>query len=200
MRKLNNSHISAGCGPAIVKVMSRHYLNKRLLKFNVGFLLSEGPGSAREIPLHIPQRIKIDHELYLESLQGSLLLTRTKEGILAQGTVQIHHQRECDRCLEPMAHIFDVAVAELFASPPDADKSAFSVDGSGSIDLAPLLREEALIEIGYRVVCREGCRGLNAETGLNLNHETDAAAESPPTDSAIDPRLAVLRRLLDEED
>lgn len=178
--------------------MSNRYLNKRLLKVNVGFLLSEAPGNAKAIPLNIPQRVKIDHDLYLESLAGCLLLTRTKEGILAQGAIQIHHQRQCDRCLEPLIHPFDVAVAELFASPPDAGKTAFSVDATGDIDLAPLLREEALIETGYRVVCRDSCRGLSAESGLNLNHQPERTAEQPKVE-VIDPRLAILKQLLDKE-
>ena len=183
--------------------MHRSYLNKRLLKVNVGFLLSEGPGSARAIPISIPQRVKIDHDLYLEALEGRLLFTRTKEGILIQGSVQVHHRRECDRCLEPLVHVFDVAVAELFAFPADSNKSVFSVDATGDIDLAPLLREEALIEAGYRVICRDSCRGLSADTGLNLNHEPEiAAADRPEADiqAAIDPRLAVLKQLLDKEE
>ena len=178
--------------------MSRNYLNKRLLKVNVGFLLSEGPGSAREIPIDIPQRVKIDHDLYLESLKGRLLLTRTKEGILMQGIVQVHHQRQCDRCLETLIHSFDVAIAELFASPADPDKSVFSVDSTSDIDLAPLLREEALIEESSRVICRDSCRGLSADTGLNLNYESEMAEAAQP-DADIDPRLAVLKQLLDKD-
>lgn len=182
--------------------MRSSYLNKRILKVNVGFLLSEGRGSAREIPISIPKRVKIDHDLYLEAIQGSLLFTRTKEGILIQGSVQVHHRRECDRCLEALVHVFDVAVAELFALPADSNKSVFSVDATGDIDLAPLLREETLIEAGYRVICRDSCRGLSADTGLNLNYEPEMAAARAKADirAAIDPRLAVLRQLLDKEE
>ncbi len=182
----------------IVNVMSSHYLHKRLLKVNVGFLLSEGPGNSREIPISIPQRVKIDNELYLEALAGSLLLTRTKEGILAQGIIQIKHRRECDRCLDALLHVFDVQVAELFASPPDSSKSVFSVSGTGDIDLAPLLREEVLIEAGYRVICHDSCRGLSAASGLNLNRESETAAADAQT--TLDPRLAVLKQLLDKDD
>ena len=183
--------------------MSSNYLNKRLLKVNVGFLLSEGPGNAREIPIHIPQRVKIDDDLYLESLEGSLLLTRTKEGILAQGIIQVRHRRECDRCLEALVHVFDVSVAELFASPADSNKSVFSVNVTGDIDLAPLLREEALIEESHRVICRDNCRGLSAATGLNLNCESEIAEGARPEadiQAVIDPRLAVLKQLLDKDD
>jgi len=181
---------------------ANNYLNKRLLKLNVGFLLSEGPGNSREMPIDIPERVQVDTDLYLESLKGTFLLTRTKEGILAQGTLTVAHIRECDRCLEEFIHEFDVPVEELFAFPADPDKSVFSVDQTGSIDLAPLIREEVLIEESYRVICREDCRGLSIETGVNLNHQPEAEIkdESDEDDRApIDPRMAVLKQLLDDK-
>lgn len=176
------------------------YLKRRLLKLQVGFLLSEGPGNAKDVPICLPQRVQVASDLYLESLTGSLVLTRTKEGILIQGALQVSHARECDRCLEAFDHAFELSVAELFASPPDANISVFSVDSNGEIDLAPLLREEVLIEESYRTVCRADCRGLSAETGVNLNHEEEASlvAAGPQLDGgeAIDPRLAILQQLL----
>lgn len=177
----------------------RGYLKRRLLKLQVGFLLSEGPGNSKEVPIHLPQRVQVASDLYLDSLTGNLVLTRTKEGILIQGCMRVSHARECDRCLEAFNHAFELRVAELYASPPNANISVFSIDSNGEIDLAPLLREEVLIEESYRTVCRADCRGLSAETGINLNHEEESlAAASPLLDggAAIDPRLAVLQQLL----
>jgi len=113
--------------------------------------------------------------------------------------LQVHHARECDRCLEAFDHVFELSIAELFASPPDANISVFSVDSNGEIDLAPLLREEVLIEDSYRTVCRDDCRGLSVETGVNLNHEEEALVTAGPQldgNGSIDPRLAVLKQLL----
>ena len=169
------------------------YLSKRLLRLQVGFLLSEGPGSARAFPLDFPQRLQIDGELYVESLAGGLTLTRTKDGILLQGQLRIRLLRHCDRCLDAFVHDFTLDVAELFTSPPDASKSVFSIDAHGEIDLAPLLREEVIIEASYRAVCRADCYGLSADTGERLNA---AAADLAQETSALDPRLAVLKQLL----
>lgn len=180
---------------------NNHYLNKRLLKLNVGFLLSEGPGNSRAMPIDIPERVQVDEDLFLESLSGELLLTRTKEGILAQGTLHVANERECDRCLDVFVHQFDVHVEELFAFPADDEKSVFSVDSTGHINLAPLLREEVLIEESYRVICRENCLGLSVETGVNLNYEeeNEDEVETYDIDTSIDPRLAVLKQLLDDD-
>jgi uncharacterized protein len=174
------------------------YLKRRLLRLQVGFLLSEGPGNSKEVPISLSQRVQIDSDLFLESLTGNLVLTRTKEGILIQGVLQVSHARECDRCLEAFDHVFELDIAELFASPADANSSVFSVDSNGEIDLAPLLREEVLIEESYRSVCRDDCRGLSAESGINLNREKEPRAVDPIANGSavIDPRLAVLKQLL----
>ena len=176
------------------------YLNSRLLKLQVGYLLTEGPGYSREIPLQIPQRLHVADDIYLESLTGNLTLTRTKEGILVQGTLQVQHGRECDRCLDEFVHGFDLPVAELYASPADPEKSVFCVDSSGDIDLAPLLREEVIIEEGYRVICHDRCRGISSESGLNLNDDPETVkvdSHNLGSYAAIDPRLAILKQLLD---
>lgn len=185
-----------GCG---VSVLAVGYLKKRLLRIQVGYLLSEGPGNSRTIPITFAQRVQVDDDLYLDGLMGKLVLTRTKEGILAQGRLTVAHTRECDRCLEAFAHQFGLEVAELFALRSDADKSEFFIDSNGEIDLGPLLREEVLIEESYRAVCKDGCRGLSATSGDNLN-EMDETLEPQDADAAegpaIDPRLAVLKQLL----
>ena len=179
--------------------VSDGYLKKRLLRVKVGFLLSEGPGNSREIPITLAQRIQVDDDLFLDAITGSLILTRTKEGILVQGTLQVAHERECDRCLDAFIHGFRLDVAELFTSPPDATKSVFSVDSNGEINLAPLLREEVIIEESYRAVCRDDCHGLSAALGHNLNHENESReADDLELEHTItiDPRLAVLQQLL----
>lgn len=175
------------------------YLKKRLLRIQVGYLLSEGPGNSKEIPIAFSQRVQVDDDLYLDSLNGNLILTRTKEGILMQGKLQVALTRECDRCLDAFTHRIGLDVAELFAVHSDTNKSEFFIDSKGEIDLAPLLREEVLIEEGYRAVCKDGCRGLSATSGNNLNEtgESPELREAEAEDSlAIDPRLAVLKQLL----
>lgn len=178
---------------------ANNYLNSRVLKLNVGFLLSEGPGNSRSIPFDIPSRVKVEDDLFLQWVKGELLLTRTKEGILVQGTLTVAHMRECDRCLDEFLHVFDVDIEELFAHPADPNRSVFGVDGTGHINLAHLLREEVLIEESYRVTCKEDCAGINAETGEKRTRQ-DAEAVDEIDDSTIDPRMAILKQLLESND
>jgi uncharacterized protein len=51
-----------------------------------------------------------------------------------------------------------------------------------------IAREQVLIAMPMKPLCREGCRGLCPSCGTDLNMETCACAEK-----AVDPRLAILK-------
>ncbi|MCA9915479.1 MAG: hypothetical protein KC496_19130, partial [Anaerolineae bacterium] len=74
-------------------------LSNRVLKLNVGFLLSLGPGNIRDVPFEIEDTVQIADDLDANSIAGSLRLSRTKEGLLVQTHLVVTVDRECARCL-----------------------------------------------------------------------------------------------------
>lgn len=169
------------------------HLNKRVLKLNVGFLLSAGPGNHKIIDMSITDRVKIADDLVVKSISGNLRLSRNKEGILVQASdLVLMVDRECSRCLTAFEHPISITIEELFASPRPIDESEFFIGQDGQLDLAPLLRAETLIQLAHREYCREDCKGLCAYCGTNLNDTTCDCA-----DNQIDPRMAKLKELLD---
>ncbi len=171
-----------------------HFADTRLLRLNVGFLLKEGAGYSRDIEFDEAGPI-LAEEVELVSLQGTLRLTRTPQGILVKGILSAKTATECVRCLSPISHPFAVEISELFALPtsPHAEASQFLIDEGFFIDLRPILREEAILAIPIHMVCSPDCKGLCPHCGQNLNQGT-CSCES----DHIDPRLAALRALLDE--
>ncbi len=171
-------------------VDSRHvsFVNPRVLKINVGFLLAESAGYQRVIALDLP-RVRLDHEmeLDLECLRGNIRLSRNSRGILVQGTLEARILAECSRCLEVFEYPESIELEELFVFPPSSD-SAYSVEETGFLDLTPLLREETILSVPMGVVCRPDCAGLCPECGKNLN-EGPCECEIDDTD----PRFALLR-------
>lgn len=71
-----------------------------------------------------------------------------------------------------------------------ADDLKFSLYEGEGIDLTPLVREQVLLALADRPLCREECKGLCPHCGSNLN-ESDCGC----TSAARDPRLAVLRTI-----
>ena len=71
-----------------------------------------------------------------------------------------------------------------------ADDLEFSLYDGDEIDLGPLVREQLLLALPTRPLCKDDCRGLCAHCGINLNRgQCQCRAPAP------DPRLAVLRSL-----
>lgn len=169
------------------------FINRRVLKINVGYLLAQGPGYQRVIELDLP-RVQLADDAELDFLKGSLRLSRNSRGILVQGTLATHVITECARCLIPTAVPVELELEELFSYPPSSDV-AYSVEETGILDLAPLLREEAILAVPMGVLCQPDCAGLCPECGQNRN---EGRCDCDHDD--IDPRLVMLRAHLDEFD
>lgn len=169
------------------------FVNRRVLKFNVGFILAQGPGYRRVMDVEFP-RLQVADDLELEYLRGELRLSRNSRGILVQGEFEAGVNSECDRCLAPTLVPVEIELEELFSYPPSPE-ALYSVDDTGILDLSPLLREETILAIPMIVACRPDCAGLCPECGQNLNEGTCDCERDE-----IDPRLAVLRARLDELD
>jgi len=170
-------------------------LSNRVLKLNVGFLLSLGPGNIRDVPFEMYESVQIADDLVANSIVGHLRLSRTKEGLLVQTHLTVGVDRDCARCLQPFEQAVPVEVEELYAYPQPLPETEFFIGQDAKLNLAPLLRAEILIVLSHREYCREDCKGLCPICGINRNEEScDCEAE------LIDPRMSVLKQLLDSRE
>lgn len=172
-----------------MKQLVNGFVPNRILRINVGFLLGAGPGHTHDTTFDAPA-VRVAEDVDLLYLRGPLRLSRTKEGVLVQGKLHVGIESECYRCLKAVARDVVLEIEELYNyEHPEA--SEFSIAEDGMLHLAPLLREEALIADSHGVICREDCKGLCGECGVNLNNEPDHHHEA-----AIDSRMIALQRLL----
>jgi len=167
-----------------------HYVNNRILKINVGLLLSESIGYSRTTELDVPMPLRVAEDLTLDGLRGTLRLSRNSRGVLVESTLSTLLHTECARCLEDAVLPIDLEIQELFVYPAEAGVT-YVVTDDGNIDLAPLIREEAIVDTPQVALCRPDCAGLCPNCGANLN-EGPCDCEQP-----VDPRLAGLKELLD---
>lgn len=121
-----------------------------------------------------------------------------------RGTIKTEVEILCDRCaapeLSPLAVEFDTsfipqeveaAKAEnVELAPEDLLLSAY--DGE-AIDLDELVREQILLALPSRHLCREDCKGLCQKCGADLN-----AGDCSCGQSEIDPRWSALAGLKDK--
>lgn len=169
-----------------------HKVSNRVLKLNVGFLLSEGPGNSHKSEFNFPT-LRVSDDLELQYLRGPLRMTRTKEGILVQAGLETVINGECYRCLEPYPHPIAINLEELFHTSwnPDAE---FFIGDDAILDIGPLVREEIMIEMDLGKPFRPDDNGICRMCGVPIQERLRINEEEH-----IDPRLAVLKKLLDAE-
>ena len=162
------------------------------LRLNVGFIVAQSAGYSREFPIDVP-RIVLSPDLTLNRLLGSVLITRTNQGILIQANLRAALELECVRCLNPVRQRLQTHFTELYAfSRRYMTDAGLMMPETGIIDLTPVLREYMLLEVPISPLCRPDCKGLCPVCGDNQN-ETTCQHDDEPGDS----RLAALKNLLD---
>ena len=163
------------------------------LRLNVGFVVAQSAGFSRDFAFDIPH-INLPPDVQLNMLVGIVRVTRTPQGILLQADLQAQTELECVRCLTDFQQALKINFTELYAfSQRYVTESGLLMPDTGIIDLAPVLREYAALEIPISPLCKPDCKGLCPICGNNLNESTC----SHEVESG-DPRLASLKSLLDK--
>lgn len=149
-------------------------------------------------------------DLSLDEGEGTRLLpgavvagTAGRQGdeVRLRGKVSARVESSCHRCARvvtvPVEVEFDAPYARAGAegapaenvelNPPDLDFSFYEED---VIAVDELAREQILLALPTRLLCREDCRGLCATCGADLNEEACACGRA-----GVDPRWAALAAL-----
>ncbi|HSL72981.1 MAG TPA: DUF177 domain-containing protein [Ilumatobacteraceae bacterium] len=163
------------------------------LRINAVELLRQ-PGAVRTITVDVdPGSIEAQHERLTGDLHVDLRLEALNDGITVIGTVSAPWATECRRCLVAVSGVAVVPVDELYQVQPLAEEAYLIEDGQ--LDLVPLVRETALIELDLERLCRDDCAGLCPVCGIDRN---DASCDCDT--SISDDRWAALEGFVPDDD
>jgi uncharacterized protein len=138
-------------------------------RLNVGFIVHEEVGFSREFPFEF-NRVQIGDDLLLTDLNGMATIGRTPQGLLVQGRFGAQIELECARCLTAFWRRIDWGLTELFAfNRSGVSDSGLLLPEDAHIDLGPLLREYALLEVPISPLHAVDCRGLCPVCGQDRN-------------------------------
>ena len=125
--------------------------------------------------------------------------------IRLNGELSTRLELVCARCLEPIAQDIkrefdllyrpqgaDAGKPEAPVSGTEAEVSYYTGEG---LLLEDVLREQVLLAVPLKVICREDCKGLCPHCGKNLNQEQCSCAE--PLE---DPRWSALKDIREKLD
>jgi uncharacterized protein len=105
------------------------------------------------------------------TFQGTLL--NTGDGILTlNGRLETGLEGGCARCLVPVQIELDIPVVDSYQpaahDAADVDEDSYQYKGS-VLDISQAIRDNLLLAMPQRLLCREGCLGLCPDCGLSLN-------------------------------
>jgi uncharacterized protein len=168
------------------------------LRLDVSFLIKGSPGTYKEFEFNFPQ-LHFSPDFTVVNIQGTITVSVTEDGVVAEGKLLGLTQLSCSRCLEDYWQPLTINFTEIFSAHPVHDEGngqeELYLPADGSIDLTDILRDYALLDIPIRHLCKEDCRGLCPVCGQNLNLKD---CGHRPED--VDPRFESLRDLLEEQD
>jgi len=151
-----------------------------------------GPDIAQQTPLNTRGRAELVPE---HRGRG-----KTVQDIRLVGDFSTRIELPCARCLEPvqrdLANAFDLIYRPLGADAGVEERSVQGAEtdigyyqGEGLL-LEDVLREQVLLAVPIKAICREDCKGLCPRCGKNLNVEPCQCFE--PLE---DPRWATLKEI-----
>ena len=168
------------------------------LRLDVSYLVKGSPGTYKEFEFNFPQ-LALPGELLLVDIQGLITVSVTEDGVVAEGKINALTELSCSRCLDSYWQPLQIDFTEIFSSHPvdnaENDLGEQPLPSDGSIDLTPIIRDYASLDIPIRQVCKDGCKGLCPTCGGNLNLEDCGHKQE-----SIDPRLEGLRALLEKDE
>jgi uncharacterized protein len=177
-----------------------------MIGVNVAQLLHAPVGTTRSYPLdeHEPE---LAQELNLKSpILGTLKLTRTNHGIVADAQYTVTIEQECGRCLDPALSTITSDLSEEFLPttsittglPVDleVDPESPRITANHEIDLTDLIRQDIVVQQPLQPLCRPDCPGLCPDCGLELQTGACGCAAQDDDAPAGDGQLGRLGELL----
>ncbi len=106
----------------------------------------------------------------------------------------------CDVCLDDFTYDVKELIEIILTKDHDLvereEEDVYLItDYTTQIDITDSVRQSLLLAIPFKRVCREGCKGLCASCGANLNHEQCSC-----TTEKVDPRWAGLKNITFDND
>jgi uncharacterized protein len=158
------------------------------------------PG-AIDLGPEIRQRTPLSTQGHVEVIPEHRGARNVIEDIRLVGNLATRVEVSCARCLDPVSQDllrdFDLLYRPQGADRDRGDEAPVSgteseisyYEGEGLL-LEDVLREQVLLALPLRVICRADCKGLCPHCGRNLNQETCNC-----TEAVVDPRWDALRDL-----
>ena len=161
--------------------------------------LKRQPGTQHPFTITLPPPdgvALVTADVRATELAVDLLLEVAGDELIAQGTIGVHWQGPCRRCLEDQSAVVDVELREIFQKAP-VEGETYLLD-EDQVDLEPMVRETVLLHLPVAPLCREDCAGPDPDR-FPTSVVADETVEGEEPEAPLDPRWAALSELQFDE-
>jgi uncharacterized protein len=161
------------------------------MKLNVDEIPEEGLLQEADLPIVINKNAKPDIAHVL------IKIFRFEKRVLVEGSVKLEAALKCGRCLKETLLPLDLAFREEYLPAEDTGKEIdreltnreldLGFYSNNELDINEIVKEQVLLSVPMKPLCRNECPGLCSVCGKDLN---DGACSCRKEE--IDPRLAPL--------
>ena len=131
------------------------------MKIKVRDIRPDGIEIVDRIGLEIFEFGEKENSRFTGPLEVTAKVERVSNIVRAAAAIKGIYSSLCARCLEPIEQIWSKVF--LFNIPINPQIE--------SIDLAEEIRQETLLNLPQKILCREDCKGICPGCGVNLNTE-----------------------------
>jgi uncharacterized protein len=133
----------------------------------------------------------------LRKVDVDCLITKIVDTVFIKGNVFAAINACCSRCLEEVSIAAggDFAYSLVPAKPENREDVELTAEELGIsyypgdfIDLTPIIYEQIILQIPIKILCREECRGLCPQCGINKNDSSCSCSSK-----VVDDRMAALK-------
>ncbi len=161
------------------------------MRINVAQLLKGGVGDTRYYKVSEPLGEGFP-------IQGEIKLMRTNRSILVSGKLHTVVKSVCSRCLETFEYPLVIELEEEFfpakssgfSTVESEETEDFTIGEDNVLDLSEAVRQNILVNLPIKPLCRPDCAGLCPKCGKNLNYGPCSCLREQS-----DPRWAPLQAL-----
>ncbi|HEY3374000.1 MAG TPA: YceD family protein [Candidatus Aquicultor sp.] len=130
---------------------------------------------------------------FVEPVKFDIRIENTGSGVRVTGHIKSALKLICSRCLTEFSYPVDWKIDEIFYSDEAPEEEAYAMKET-KFDLGPPTEEAFVLDIPMKPLCTESCRGICPTCGQQITEE-----HKPHEEQAIDARLEILKKLLEEE-
>jgi uncharacterized protein len=163
------------------------------MRINVSDIPDDGLQRELELPIVINDSAKPD------VAHVFVKIFRFGKKILVEGSLNISVLHKCSRCLKEFSFPMDVAFRDEYSPAEEFKKEEeqgltdkelnLSYYSNDEIDISELIKEQVLLSVPMKPLCKPDCEGICPQCGTDLNKGScECKAEE------LDPRLAPLQK------